>query len=155
MKTRDYNNDYHIKKNDEIVDRYVHELMKISSGIVIKQQVLANKYETPATNNAYGEYYLAYNQLDTIDNHEFTNRELEDVGMTPDEINDFRINKHNISPAQEELLMNNTRHKIINEYEEKNIRLVWTTFDGAYSCCWRQNQGGVCGKQCDMGHDNY
>ena len=120
MKTRDYNNDYHIKKNDEIVDRYVHELMKISSGIVIKQQVLANKYETPATNNAYGEYYLAYNKLDTIDNHEFTNRELEDVGMSPDEIEDFRINKHSISPTQEELLMTNKRHKIINEYEEKN-----------------------------------
>ncbi|MGL5753442.1 MAG: hypothetical protein ACRCXT_23055 [Paraclostridium sp.] len=112
--------EYVAKLNEEIVERYVSEILTISSEIVIKQEFQANKNETKESSNNFADYYMAYNKDDKFEDYTYIYEEFIAVGMTEEQIELYINDQDNIPSDYKILLLEERRKHIISTYEEYN-----------------------------------
>lgn len=115
-----YDIDYHGKKSEDIVNRYLQDVMKIASDIVVKQQTLAVKNETMESTKEFGEYRLAFEKIDTYDAYIYEYDDFKDIGLSDLEANTYANDNSLIPDIHKEALLEARRKFIIDNYEEKN-----------------------------------
>jgi len=110
-----------LTKYINIFDRYI----KFLSRIVIKNEVEAEKYETPEIYNNYLEYKYAYEKSDTFEDYNITRELLEVYGFNDAEINMYLNDKKKMFENLEidyriKNLLVDIRRSILSHYKESN-----------------------------------
>ena len=97
------------------------ELLKLASGIIVKRDDLANKYETLETATAYDYYISATNMTDTFDTYmSFSEQILADVGLTQEQIQAALKSKSVIPQEYRQAIVNLQREYVLANFQEKN-----------------------------------
>lgn len=115
-----YDIDYYDKKSEEIVNKYLQDILKIASEIVIKQQTLSTKYETVESNRDFGEFRLAYEKIDTYDAYKYEFDDFKDIGLSDSDANLYSNDNSLIPDGIKDALLEARRQYIIKTYVEKN-----------------------------------
>jgi len=104
-----------------LMDEIVHNCKLIMDGIVVKNQTLANRYETEETlNNAEIYKILHDNGSISFDVFPFTREVLAAYGYTEAAIDSYIVNKENIPKSDRNDLMEFVAEYVPEHFEEKN-----------------------------------
>lgn len=103
-----------------LMDEAIYECKRILSGIVIKNDELANFYESQNSIDNFEALKLIHNNLATFDNFPFTYEELRYCGYGTKTSHDYLLNRYLIPENERDRVLEYSKTYVLNEYEEEN-----------------------------------